>query len=82
MKKQTSVFILLATIALLALGFSLAKHGADDPAGDPRGGGKDDPAGHARIMKSSSSTLLAKHGADDPIGDPRGGGNDDPVGHA
>jgi hypothetical protein len=76
MKKQTSVFILLATIALLALGFSFAKQGADDPKGDPRGGGKDDPAGHARIMKVSSDNLLAKKGADDPA--PRG----ETVGHA
>ncbi len=76
MKKQTSVFVLLATIALLAMGFGLAKHGADDPKGDPRGGGNDDPKGHARIMKTSSDNLLAKKGADDPA--PRG----EPVGHA
>jgi hypothetical protein len=52
--------------------FGVARHGADDPAGDNRGGhGNDDPAGHAR------------HGADDPAGDNRGGhGNDDPAGHA
>jgi hypothetical protein len=76
MKKQTSVFVLLATIALLALGFGLAKHGADDPASDPRGGGKDDPVPHARIVKSTGSNLVAKKGADDPA--PRGEG----VGHA
>jgi hypothetical protein len=76
MKKQTSVLVMLATIALLALGFSVAKNGADDPAGDPRGDGKEHPAGHARIMKTSSDNLLAKKGADDPT--PRG----EPIGHA
>jgi hypothetical protein len=27
--------------------FGVARHGADDPAGDNRGAGNDDPAGHA-----------------------------------
>jgi len=68
--------------------------GADDPAGDDRGGrgrgkgghGADDGPNHA----SSSSELpflLARHGADDAAGDDRGGkgrkgGRDDGAGHA
>ena len=27
--------------------FGVARHGADDPAGDDHGAGNDDPAGHA-----------------------------------
>ncbi len=71
----------------------LARHGADDPAGDDRGGkrggkGADDPAGHTSL---STGTMyqMARHGADDPAGDDRGGrrgkgggnGADDGVGH-
>ena len=69
----------------------LARHGADDPAGDDRGGkrggqGADDPAGHASIT-AGTIYQLARHGADDPAGDDRGGkrggqGADDPAGHA
>lgn len=48
----------------------IARHGADDPAGDDRGG-----------RHSSDAVLqIARHGADDPAGDDRGGGNDDPAG--
>lgn len=67
----------------------LAKHGADDKAGDDRGRrrgghGADDPAGHASLGVETIYQL-AKHGADDPAGDDRGGrrggrGADDPAG--
>jgi hypothetical protein len=64
----------------------LAKHGADDPAGDDRGGkgrGTDDGANHASLP--GEMLILAKHGADDPAGDDRGGkgrGRDDGPNHA
>lgn len=63
----------------------LGKHGADDPAGDDRGGkgrGSDDPAGHTWV--ATPGLILAKHGADDPAGDDRGGkgrGTDDGANH-
>ena len=69
----------------------LARHGADDPAGDDRGGkrggkGADDPAGHASLTVAPIFQL-ARHGADDPAGDDRGGkrggkGADDGANHA
>ena len=46
---------------------TLAKHGADDAAGDIKGEG----AGHP--------VLLAKHGADDAAGDVKGEGAGHPV---
>ena len=64
----------------------LAKHGADDPAGDDRGGkgrGADDGANHAWDVVPG--LILAKNGADDPAGDDRGGkgrGADDGANHA
>lgn len=63
----------------------MAKHGADDPAGDDRGGkgrGRDDGPNHAWVP--GSTLILAKHGADDPAGDNRGGkgrGGDDGANH-
>jgi len=48
--------------------------GADDPAGDDRGGrgrGSDDPAGHASIKTLNPLLQMAR----------RGRGKDDPVGH-
>ena len=63
----------------------LSKHGADDPAGDDRGGkgrGSDDGANHAWTV--APGLILAKHGADDPAGDDRGGkrrGSDDGANH-
>ena len=58
-------------------GTSIAKHGADDPAGDDRGNhgkghaknGADDPKGDDR---GNHGTGHAKNGADDPKGDDRG----------
>jgi hypothetical protein len=74
-----------AGLQSLAAPVLLTKHGADDPAGDDRGGkGKDDPAGHAWLMTPGAGLILARNGADDPAGDNRGkgGGKDDPAGHA
>lgn len=65
----------------------MARHGADDPAGDDRGGkgrGKDDGPNHTMIIKSSPMLQMARHGADDPAGDDRGGkggGKDDGPNH-
>lgn len=88
---------LIAGLTTLTLGFgigylvsmdstqlpTLAKHGADDPAGDQRRGrGGDDGLNHA---SKSGSFILVKHGADDPAGDDRGGkgrGKDDGAMHA
>lgn len=92
---------LIAGLTTLTLGFgigylvsmdsstlpTLAKHGADDPAGDQRRGrGGDDGLNHA---SKSGSFILVKHGADDPAGDDRGGkrggkgrGADDGINHA
>ncbi|MFO1050455.1 MAG: hypothetical protein U1E52_21460 [Geminicoccaceae bacterium] len=65
-------------------GIVLAKHGADDPPGDDRGGrrgkggkgrgGHDDGPQHTSLTAPGSSPLvMAKNGADDPPGDDRGG---------
>lgn len=56
---------------------TIAKHGADDPAGDDRGkhgaghakNGADDPVGDDRGKHGAGH---AKNGADDPAGDDRG----------
>ncbi len=68
----------------LAAPILLAKHGADDPAGDNRRGrGTDDGAGHASIIILDAGAVFAKNGADDPVGgNRRGRGADDGVGHA
>jgi hypothetical protein len=81
MNKPLVKLALVALLGAFGLGWSLAKHGADDPPGDKRGG-NDDPPGHALIQQVPGSLILAKHGADDPPGDKRGGGADDPPGHA
>ena len=71
----------------MAVEFARRGRGADDPAGDDRGGrgrGSDDPAGHASIKSFDTLLQLARRGrgADDPAGDTRRGrGKDDPVGH-
>ena len=67
-------------------GAIFARRGADDPAGDDRGGkGKDDPAGHASLKPlPADDAVYARRGrgADDPAGHTRRGrGKDDPVGH-
>lgn len=73
------------TISPFGVAPAFAKHGADDPAGDDRGGkgrGNDDGPGHTSLSVPST-LMLAKHGADDPAGDDRGGkgrGGDDPAG--
>ncbi len=87
--------LLIAGLTTLTLGFgigylttldnaqtpTLAKNGADDPAGDQRRGrGADDGIGHASI---GGKITLAKNGADDPAGDQRRGrGADDGINHA
>ena len=73
MKKLIAVLAISVAVASISPAF--AKHGADDPAGDDRGGkgrGKDDPAGHA-LIDTGSIIIIAKNGADDPAGNDRGG---------
>ena len=78
--------VVQATQAPAVAGISTARHGADDPAGDDRGGhgpghkavlarhGADDPAGDDRGGHGPGhKAVLARHGADDPAGDDRGG---------
>ena len=59
----------LVTVSPLSVTPAFAKHGADDPAGDDRGG---HGPGHASL-EIPSYLLMAKNGADDPAGDDRGG---------
>ena len=65
----------------------LSKRGADDPAGDDRGGrgrGTDDGPNHTWVITPDSDMILARRGADDPAGDDRGGrgrGTDDGPNH-
>jgi hypothetical protein len=76
----------------LSADLAFARHGADDPAGDDRGGkgGKHDGIGHTSL-EQYGSMLIARHGADDRPGDDnhrsrRGGkgrgGHDDGPNHA
>ena len=81
--------VAIDTTSGVAIEFARRGRGADDPAGDDRGGrgrGSDDPAGHASIKTFDPLLQMARRGrgADDPAGDDRGGrgrGKDDPVGH-
>ena len=75
----------LALAGALALSYSFARHGADDPGGHG-GHGADDPPGHTLIVPggSAASFIIARRGrgADDPAGhDRRGHGADDPPNH-
>jgi hypothetical protein len=45
-RKFALVGSVLALAAAAAPAAALARHGADDPPGDVRGGGLDDPANH------------------------------------
>lgn len=87
MKKLIAVLAISVAVASISPAF--ARNGADDPAGDDRGGkgrGKDDGAGHA-LIDNGSILIFAKNGADDPAGDDRGGkggkggGKDDAPNH-
>lgn len=66
---------------------AFAKHGADDPAGDDRGGrgrGRDDGPGHTRLEQTDDTLQLARRGrgADDGAGHTRRcRGCDDGPGH-
>ena len=63
----------LATFTPLSADPAFARHGADDAAGDDRGGKRtNDGVGHASL-EQGGILLLARHGADDPAGDDRGG---------
>ena len=47
MKKFVAALMLaLSVVSLAATTDAFARRGADDPPGDVRGGGADDPAGH------------------------------------
>jgi hypothetical protein len=83
MQKSIKLLGLLAAlvIAAPAVSFSplsvdqaFARHGADDPAGDDRGGkgGKDDGVGHTSLPQDGQM-LIARRGADDHQGDDRRG---------
>jgi hypothetical protein len=99
MTRTLTLFGLIAAFALavpvvplspLSADPALARHGADDPAGDDRGGkGGDDGIGHTELS-TMPVLLLARHGADDPAGDDHGrkrrggkggGGHDDGPNH-
>lgn len=94
MKKFFAVLTIAATAAAIIPATSaMARHGADDPAGDDRGGkgrGKDDGANHTMLNGADSDIVIsARRGADDPAGDDRGGkgggkgrGKDDGANHA
>ena len=76
----------LALLSSLVLGYGLAKHGADDPAGHGGGHGADDPPGHTMIQPGGNAPFImarrGRGGHDDPAGhDRRGRGQDDPPGH-
>jgi hypothetical protein len=80
-------FAIAATRTPTTTGAPIAKHGADDPAGDVKGEGPkhprtqiakhgaDDPAGDVKGEgPKHPRTQIAKHGADDPAGDVKGEG--------
>ncbi len=75
MNTTTLAFVLglsVMTAAAISTTPSFARHGADDPAGDDRGG-KDDGVNHAMFQDGVILLQMARHGADDPAGDDRGG---------
>jgi hypothetical protein len=67
LKKRVIVFVFAALLVMTSTSVS-AKHGKDDPAGDDRGGQK-------------NNVTIAKQGKDNPTGDYRHGrGKDDLAG--
>jgi hypothetical protein len=85
-KRHMFVAAVAATLSLIASGETLARKGADDPAGHVRQGrGADDAPGHVRQGRGADDPaghVRQGRGTDDPAGHVRQGrGTDDPAGH-